>query len=110
MTAYDIAMDASRTMQLIRALHLQQERDGNALVIDDRTLSAARVNQAAFVVLQALEQPRTRDELSAILADEADCAIVEAECHVVQLVEQLTGLGWIEFRDGVAGVTPASCH
>ncbi len=94
--AYDT--DTERPMQLIGALHLQPEPDGGALVIDDRTLTAARVNQAAYVVLDALARPRSREELAAILADAANCDAADAAVHVDQLTKQLVDLGWIDLR------------
>lgn len=110
MTAYDIATDTPRMIRLIGALHLQAEPDGGALVIDDRTLSAARVNQAAYVVLQALAQPRTGEELSAILAGAANCGAGAAAVHVAQLLRQLADMGWIELGGDTAGAAPASAH
>ncbi|KPI01720.1 hypothetical protein OK074_5551 [Actinobacteria bacterium OK074] len=84
------------TLHLVDSVHLQPEDDGGALVVDDRTLSVAHVNKAAHVVLNALREPRTREELAAILADAAHCASAEAVAPVDRLVVRLTDYGWVE--------------
>jgi hypothetical protein len=78
------------------SLHLHGEPDGSARVIDDRTFTAAHVNKAARIILEALHEPRTRRELAAILADAADCDVDDAIEPVVRLVDEFTALGWIE--------------
>lgn len=95
MTAFDSPTDPRRAMRLIDALHLEAQADGGAMVIDDRTLTAARVNQAAYVILHALKQPRSEDELAVILAAAANCGADAAAVHVDQLVKQLHEMGWI---------------
>ncbi|WP_158014488.1 PqqD family peptide modification chaperone [Ralstonia solanacearum] len=91
-------------MQLVGSLHLEAEPDGGALVIDDRTLIAARVNKSAYLLLQALHQPRTLADLVTILTDAAQCNAAAAEASVAQLVDELVGLGWVESPGRVAGL------
>ncbi|MFI6956514.1 hypothetical protein ACIBJI_23960 [Nocardia sp. NPDC050408] len=86
------------TMQIISSLHLHEEVDGGALVIDDQTLSVAHLNKAAHILLAALRQPRTREELEAILAQAANCHTDDAVAPVAQFVSELTDLDWIELR------------
>jgi hypothetical protein len=86
-----------KAMQLIASLHLQEEPDGGAVVIDDRTLTASRLNKAASLLLHALQQPRTQEDLVTLLAGAADCSIQEAAAPVTKLVTELRGLGWIEY-------------
>jgi hypothetical protein len=93
----DLTTDsAQRQLRLTGHLHLQPEPDGNAVVVDDRTLSAARVNKAACVLITALRQPRTRADLATVLADVAHCEVGEAAGAVDRFVEELIVLGWIE--------------
>lgn len=90
------------TIRLIDSLHLQEKPDGGALVVDDRTFTAAHANKAARLILEALQEPRTRQELSVLLADAAGCAVDEAVAPVVRLVDKFTALGWIESARGPA--------
>ena len=108
--AYDTPTDSQRTMQLIGSIHLQKEPDGGALVIDDRTLTAARVNKAAYVLLQALHQPRTQEDLVTILADAANCDADDAVAPTAQLVNELKDLGWIELQSNAADTGTTSRH
>ena len=108
--AYDTPTHSQRTMQLISSLHLQKEPDGGALVIDDRTLTAAHLNKAAYILLQALQQPRTQEDLVTILADAANCNADNAVAHVAQLVDELTEFDWIEFRSNVGYTGAVSCR
>lgn len=85
-------------MQIISSLHLQKEPDGGALVIDDRTLTAAHVNKTAYILLQALHQSRTQEDLVTILSDAVNCDAGDAAAPVAQLVNELAALGWIEFQ------------
>ena len=101
--AYDTSTDSPTTMQLVGAIHLKQDPDGGALVIDDRTLTSAHVNKAACLIMQALNQPRTREDLVAILAEEANCHTEDAVAHIAQLIKELMALGWIEFRENATG-------
>ncbi|CAM3790687.1 Coenzyme PQQ synthesis protein D (PqqD) [Paracidovorax anthurii] len=100
---HDTRTDPHGTMQLIASLHLQAEPGGGGLVIDDRTLTAARINPSAYVLLEALHEPRTQKDLALALADAADCGIREATAPVVQLIQELTRLGWLEFHARPAG-------
>jgi hypothetical protein len=86
-----------KMIRLISAIHLQEESNGDALVVDDRTLTAARVNKAAYVILQALHQPRTQEDLITILADAASCDARDAATPVSQLIDELKKFDWIEF-------------
>lgn len=92
------ASESAKTSRLIDALHLQPEGDG-ATIIDDRTLSAAHLNQAARVLLEALREPRTDYELVTILADAASCARPDAVAPVARLMDELSSLGWLESSD-----------
>jgi hypothetical protein len=78
---------------------LREEADGGALVVDDRTLTAARINKSAYVLFQALSQPRALGDLVHILAATAKCSASEAFTPVVKLVEEAARLGWIEAHD-----------
>ena len=91
-----VPLSSSVKMRLITSLHLREEPDGSAVVIDDRTLTAAHLNKAATILLEALRQPRTRSELAVALADAANCAVDEAVPHVSRLVGDIEQLGWIE--------------
>ena len=71
------ASPATKT-QLIAAIHLQDEPDGGAVVIDDRTLTASRLDKAASIVLHPLQRPCTQEDLVALLADAAECGTDEA--------------------------------
>ncbi|PPT79661.1 PqqD family protein [Xanthomonas theicola] len=82
-------------MQLISAVHLQPEEDGGAIVIDDRTLTAAYINKAAYVILQALHQPCTKEHLVVTLAEAANCDLEDAAAPVIKLIDELTELGWL---------------
>ncbi|MHA6881629.1 PqqD family peptide modification chaperone [Ralstonia pseudosolanacearum] len=96
--AHDLHATQARrrdAMQLVDSLHLEAEPDGGAVVIDDRTLTAARVNPSAYLLLQALQQPRTRAELAALLADAAHCSADAADASVSGLIDELADLGWI---------------
>lgn len=97
-----------RTMQLIAAVHLQEQPNGSALVVDDRTLTAAHLNKAACILLDALRRPRTQDELITLLAEAARCDFGDAVTPVARVVEQLTRLGWIEFPGDAAGTGGAA--
>ena len=99
MTSHDgegASSPSEGTIRRTDSLHLQEESDGSARVIDDRTFTAAHVNKAARIILEALNEPRTQRELATILADAADCGVDEAVEPVARLVDELTALGWIE--------------
>lgn len=85
-----------KTMRLAGSLHLQAEPGGGALIIDDRTFAAARLNKSAHILLEALKQPRTQEELATILADAANCDTGEATGPVTRFVDELANRGWIE--------------
>lgn len=88
------------TIRLVDSLHLQHQPDGSGRVIDDRTFTAAHVNKAALIILEALHEPRTRQELAAVLAEAADCHVGDAVEPVVRLLDELTAFGWIEPSGG----------
>ncbi|NEA98541.1 PqqD family peptide modification chaperone [Streptomyces sp. SID13726] len=92
-------------MCLVDSLHLQVEADGTARVVDDRTFTAAQVNQSARILLEALREPRTRGDLESVLAQAAGCSLTETVTPVARLVEELTAYGWIEIADGNGRVT-----
>jgi hypothetical protein len=97
--AYDMPaplINPQKRMQLTSSLHLQKKPDGGALIIDDRTLTVAHLNRAAYILLQALCQPRTQEVLIAILAEAANCDTDNAVAPVAQFLDQLTEFGWIE--------------
>ena len=94
------------TIRLVDSLHLQKEPDGSARVIDDRTFTAAHVNKAACIILEALHEPCTQQELAAALADAADCRVDDAVAPVVRLLDELTAFGWIEPSGGTAKTLP----
>lgn len=94
------------TIRLVGSLHLQKESDGSARVIDDRTFTAAHVNKAAYIILEALHERCTQQELVAILADAADCCVDDAVAPVARLVDELTAFGWIEPSGGTARTLP----
>ncbi|MEU9454325.1 PqqD family protein [Streptomyces sp. NPDC048277] len=78
------------------SLHLRPEPDGGARVIDDTTFTAAQVNTSARILLEALREPRTEQELVTTLALAADCTPAEATAPVARLLADLTAYGWIE--------------
>ncbi|NUS29572.1 MAG: PqqD family protein [Streptomyces sp.] len=86
---------ADTRLRLVDSLHLQTEPDGTGRVVDDRTFTAARVNASARILLEALREPRTREDLRTILAQAASCPPQEAEEPVARLVEELLSYGWI---------------
>jgi hypothetical protein len=94
---------ADTPLRLVDSLHLQAEGDGTARVIDDRTFAAAHVNESARILLEALREPRTYEDLQAILAHAAGCQPSETVTPVARLVEQLVSYGWVERADGSAG-------
>lgn len=85
-----------KTIRLVGSLHLQTEPGGGALIVDDRTFTTARLNKSARILLEALKQPRTQEELATILADAANCGTGEATAPVTRFVEELADRGWIE--------------
>jgi hypothetical protein len=87
---------ADTRLRLIDSLHLQLEPDGTACVIDDRDFSAAHVNESARILLEALLEPRTQEDLQNILAEAADCPPSETVAPVARLVEELVSYGWVE--------------
>lgn len=97
------ASSPTTRMQLIASIHLQDEPDGGAIVIDDRTLTASRLNKAASIILHALQRPCTQEDLVTLLADAAECGTDDAAAPVAKLVTELLSFGWIEFRNDAAG-------
>ncbi len=93
----------SATIRLASSIHLREEPEGGALVVDDRTLTAAHINRSAYLLFQALRRPRTLEDLAGILADAAKCPVSDAFASVAKLVEQATRLGWIEAHDADMG-------
>jgi hypothetical protein len=91
---------ADTRLRLVDSLHLQSESDGTALVIDDRTFTAAHVNPSARLLLEALREPRALEELQTILANAADCRPSETVTAVAGLVEELLSYGWVESEGG----------
>lgn len=90
-------MPPAEPLRLVDALHLKPEPDGGAQVVDDRTFAAAHVNRSARILLEALqESPRTEHDLTAVLAEAAECAPEEAAGPVAELVRELRGRGWVE--------------
>lgn len=83
-------------LQLIPDVHLQAQADGSAIVIDDRTFSAAHLNPAARIIVQALSEPRTQQELVEILAQAAGCDAEQATAPVASIVEDMEHFGWID--------------
>ena len=83
-------------MRLVSALHLQVDPDGTANIVDDRTFVGAHVNITARILLEALREPRTYDELQTVLMRAADCPKSETVAPVARLVEELMEYGWIE--------------
>ncbi|MEU6375042.1 hypothetical protein [Streptomyces sp. NPDC046909] len=90
------AAETATRLRLVDSLHLEAEPDGGAHVIDDRTFTAAHVNVSARILLEALREPRTHDDLHAILAEAADCPPSQTVHPVARLVEELTAYGWVE--------------
>lgn len=105
---YDLQTDPHTTMRLIPSLHLQPEPGGGGIVVDDRTLTAARINPSAYVLLAVLHEPRTCQDLALALADAADCGIREATAPVIQLIDELARLGWLEFHSPEKGTAHGS--
>jgi hypothetical protein len=91
------------TIRLASSIHLREEAEGGALVVDDRTLTAAHINKSAYILFQALGRPRTLEDLVSILADAAKCPVSEAFAPVAKLVAEATRLGWIEAHDADMG-------
>jgi hypothetical protein len=87
---------ADTRLRLVDSLHLQLESDGTARVIDDRTFTAAHVNASARLLLEALREPCTVEDLQTILANAADCHPSETVTPVARLVEELVSYGWVE--------------
>jgi hypothetical protein len=83
-------------LRLVDSLHLQMGLEGTAQVIDDRTFTVAHVNASARILLEALREPRTHEDLQAILAKAADCSQKEAAGPVARLMEELVEYGWVE--------------
>lgn len=98
-----LASSSVTKMQLIASIHLQDEPDGGAIVIDDRTLTASRLNKAASIILHALQRPCTQTDLVTLLADAAECGSDDAAAPVAKLVTELLSFGWIEFRSDATG-------
>ncbi|MFJ9565293.1 PqqD family protein [Streptomyces fuscichromogenes] len=90
------AFPGTSTMRLVGSLHIRPEPDGGAQVIDDSTFTAAHVNKAAHILLEALREPRTAQDLVAALASAAGCPPAEATAPVTRLLADLTSYGWIE--------------
>ncbi|MFF5138887.1 PqqD family peptide modification chaperone [Streptomyces sp. NPDC013157] len=89
-------MSDTPTLRLPGSLQLRPEPDGGAQVIDDTSFTAARVNRAARILLEALREPRTEQEVVTILAKAAHCSPAEAAAPVARLLADLTAYGWIE--------------
>ncbi|GCB50009.1 hypothetical protein [Streptomyces sp. NL15-2K] len=92
----------TRRLRLVGSLHLQPGPEGTAQVVDDRTFTAAHVNTSARILLEALREPRTQEDLQAIFAKAADCSQKETVGPVARLVEELVEYGWVEEVDGEA--------
>jgi hypothetical protein len=88
-------LDTPNTIRTIDSIHLHNLNNGDAIVIDDRTLTTTHVNKAAHVILQALQQPCTQESLIKTLADAALCDTEEARAPVEQMLGQLDQLGWL---------------
>lgn len=99
---------SGRSMRLASSVHLRTEPDGGARVVDDRTFTAAHVNKTARILLEALHEPRTEQDLVTVLADAADCHTGDAIAPVARLVDELTALGWIESSDTPTAPHPSS--
>ena len=102
MTASDariVGETAEVKLRLADSIHFREEADGSVLVVDDRTLSAALINRSAYVLLQALAQPRTPRELAEILARASQCPLGEALAPVAKLVHEAGQLGWIAAQE-----------
>jgi hypothetical protein len=97
------------TIRRASSIHLREEADGAALLVDDRTLTAAHINKSACILFQALDRPRTLGDLADILAGTVKCSASEAFLPVVKLVEQAVGLGWLEVQgDSLSNGRPES--
>ena len=83
-------------LRLVPSLHLQVSFDGTAQVIDDRTFTVSHVNASARLLLEALYEPRTQEDLQAIIAKAADCSQEEAAGPVTRLVAELLEYGWVK--------------
>ncbi|MFF7467367.1 PqqD family peptide modification chaperone [Streptomyces sp. NPDC008092] len=95
MTRSDPVSDTP-VIRLPGSVHLRPEPDGGAQVIDDTTFTAARVNRAARILLEALREPCTEQDLVTTLATAAGCSPAEAATPVARLLADLTAYGWIE--------------
>ncbi|MEU6200470.1 PqqD family protein [Streptomyces sp. NPDC047061] len=84
------------TIRLVGSLHPHSEPDGGARVIDATAFTAAHVNRAARILLEALREPRTEQDLVTVLATAADCSPAQAAAPVARLLADLTAYGWIE--------------
>ena len=87
---------AEKYMQLNSSIHLQKDSEGGGVMVDDRTFSCAHLNETAYILLQALQQPCTREELITILANAAECEPEDAVASVEQLTTTLRNNDWIE--------------
>lgn len=92
---------SAETYRLVNSLHFQVETDGAAIVVDDRSLTASRLNKAAYIVAGALREPRTRHELAQMLAGAANSTVDAAAAAVASFLDELRARGWIEIRDNV---------
>lgn len=88
-------LDMPNTIRAIDSIHLHALDNGDAIVVDDRTLTTTHLNKAAHVILHALQQPCTPESLVEILADAAQCEPEEARAPVEQLLGQLGHIGWL---------------
>ncbi|MFD4603540.1 hypothetical protein ACFWPQ_36630 [Streptomyces sp. NPDC058464] len=81
------------TIRLVGSLHLHSEPDGGARVIDATAFTAAHVHQAARMLLEALREPHTEQDLVTVLAIAADCSPARAAAPVARLLADLTAYG-----------------
>ena len=86
-------------IRLASSIHLKAETDGGALVIDDETLTAARINKSAYILFLALGRPHTLADLVSIFAETARCPVSEAFTSVAKLVDEAARLGWLEVQE-----------
>ncbi|WP_207389158.1 hypothetical protein [Marinobacter halodurans] len=93
--AINNADDTLPTIQLVDSIHLRNDEDGGALVVDDRTFVSARVNESALILLQALRQPVTQEYLTDIAVQSAGYQQEQAEQLVTLFVDQLKQNAWI---------------
>lgn len=98
--AQDVGEASNIKLRLAGSIHLRGEADGGALVVDDRTLTAARINRSAYVLFQTLAQPRTPLELAGVLAEASGCSLGEALAPVETLILEAGKLGWIVVEGG----------